>query len=130
MVSNWSSICSRGIFQPVFLPHPGGMAVLEPENHFPIILDHKTGMYNNIGWNSLVVFRYSEIELGALVMAPPSATDETGNAFLNRPALSIWCAVYEFIRRTEQDTIQNLPRAVLEELRMAIDVLPMCRALP
>lgn len=87
IVSNWSEICSKGIFNEVFLPHPAGLVELDPECHFPVILDHKSSTSNKIGWNRLVVFRYSEEKIGALVMAPPSATDRNAANFLDRPTL-------------------------------------------
>mmetsp|Transcript_13911 Transcript_13911/g.32396 ORF Transcript_13911/g.32396 Transcript_13911/m.32396 type:complete len:549 (+) Transcript_13911:226-1872(+) len=77
IVSNWSKICNTGIMEEVWLDHPGGKVVVNPQVHFPVILDHDVGKTKSIGWNRLVVFRYSKNKLGALIMAPPSMTQES-----------------------------------------------------
>mmetsp|Transcript_14164 Transcript_14164/g.15387 ORF Transcript_14164/g.15387 Transcript_14164/m.15387 type:complete len:533 (+) Transcript_14164:54-1652(+) len=79
VVTNWSQY-----YETVKLKQNDEVE-LEPELHLPIYLQHH-GMLNSIGWNRLVVFRWSEDKVGLLVMAPPSATNGE-NVPVNRPKM-------------------------------------------
>ena len=69
-VLNWSSV-----YEPVVLKQSDTIQLV-PECHIPIYLQHQSGIHNSIGWNTLIMFRWSEEKLGLLIMAPPSATDD------------------------------------------------------
>lgn len=81
IVNNWSSL-----YESVVLIQKGGIELF-PEVHIPIYLQHR-GVVNEhpVGWNTLIIFRYSEKKLGLLVMAPSSATDGE-EAPVERPAI-------------------------------------------
>eukprot|EP00536_Pseudo-nitzschia_multiseries_P003273 jgi/Psemu1/7332/gm1.7332_g len=79
IVTNWSSF-----YETVVLKQNGDTD-LRPEAHFPIFLQHDD-VINSAGWNTLVIFRYSDAKLGVLVMAPRAAT-ESKQVPVDRPAI-------------------------------------------